>query len=343
MTAPYKLALIVGAGAGLSASLARRLTKAGLVVALAARETDKMKPLCAETRAKAFRCDAQDQTQVASLSLKALSRQVGSPDVLIYNASARARGPFAALNPDEVRKTLMVTAFGAFLVAQRAVPKIVEQRLRGNSIHWSVGQCQGVCRIGTFCDGQVCAAGVGPEHGARACTEGHSCRALCDRWGDTPARSGRHCGFHTRSGRDRKCVLEHPHAATQRLDLGGRADELDETFLIAVLRSTREELRTQTSFFRAKNSVLRYCVAPKRHSVPAFTARAWHRDGETAARRTRRDRSGRCARTRWRNGAGTAASGSPRRRIEQFAAACAARAGESRRGRGRQAPRRIPR
>ena len=126
MTAPYKLALIVGAGAGLSASLARHLTKAGLVVALAARETDKLKPLCAETRAKAFRCDAQDQTQVASL-FEGLEQQVGSPDVLIYNASARARGPFAALNPDEVRKTLMVTAFGAFLVAQRAVPKMLSK------------------------------------------------------------------------------------------------------------------------------------------------------------------------------------------------------------------------
>lgn len=126
MTAPYKSVLIVGAGAGLSASLARLLTKAGLTVALAAREPDKLKTLSAETGAVAFRCDAQDQAQVASL-FEALEQQAGPPDVVIYNASARARGPLATLNPDDVRKTLMVSAFGAFLVAQRAVPNMLSK------------------------------------------------------------------------------------------------------------------------------------------------------------------------------------------------------------------------
>ena len=44
---------------------------------------------------------------------------------MIYNASARARGPFATLDPDEVRRTLIVTAFGAFLVAQRAASRML--------------------------------------------------------------------------------------------------------------------------------------------------------------------------------------------------------------------------
>ena len=124
--APYKTALIVGAGQGLSASLARLLTRSGLTVALAARDPDKLKPLCAETGATAFDCDAQDRAQVVRL-FDAVDQQLGPPDVVIYNASARARGPLTTLDPDQVRHTLLVSAFGAFLVGQRAVPKMLSK------------------------------------------------------------------------------------------------------------------------------------------------------------------------------------------------------------------------
>ena len=59
----YTSALIVGAGQGLSASLARLLTHEGLAVALAARHTAKLASLCAETGARAFACDAQDEAR----------------------------------------------------------------------------------------------------------------------------------------------------------------------------------------------------------------------------------------------------------------------------------------
>lgn len=120
----YKTALIVGAGSGLSASLARLLSREGLTVALAARDPSKLKALCEETGATAFGCDAQDEAQVARM-FASLDEQSGSPDVVIYNASARARGPLAKLDPDEVRRTLIVSAFGAFLVAQQAATRML--------------------------------------------------------------------------------------------------------------------------------------------------------------------------------------------------------------------------
>ena len=58
---------------------------------------------------------------------EALEQQAGPPDVVIYNASARARGPIATLNPDDVRNTMMVSAFGAFLVTQRSLPKMLSK------------------------------------------------------------------------------------------------------------------------------------------------------------------------------------------------------------------------
>jgi NAD(P)-dependent dehydrogenase (short-subunit alcohol dehydrogenase family) len=125
MTSPaYTSALIVGAGSGLSASLTRLLRKEGLAVALAARDTAKLAPLCTETGARAFRCDAQDETQVQRMFAD-VDREHGTPDVVIYNASARTRGPFTQLVPAEVQRALQVTAFGAFLVAQQAVVRML--------------------------------------------------------------------------------------------------------------------------------------------------------------------------------------------------------------------------
>ncbi len=120
----YKSALIVGAGQGLSASLTRLLRKEGLAVAIAARDTAKLQTLCAETGARAFACDAQDEAQVKRL-FDEVDREQGAPDVVVYNASARSRGPFVELVPGDVQRALQVTAFGAFLVAQQAVARML--------------------------------------------------------------------------------------------------------------------------------------------------------------------------------------------------------------------------
>jgi len=109
------LALIVGAGPGLSASFARGLARQGHTVALAARRTDKLAALAAETGASAHACDAADPASVA-----ALFAAVGAPEIVLYNPSYRIRGPLVDLDPAEVARSLAITAFGAFLVAQQA-------------------------------------------------------------------------------------------------------------------------------------------------------------------------------------------------------------------------------
>ena len=124
MTQPYRTALIVGAGRGLGASLARAFARSGMQVALAARDAAKLDALCSETGATAFACDAQEPSQVARL-FAALEAKLGAPDVVVYNASGRVRGPLTSLAPDDVRRALMVSAFGAFLVSQRAVPAML--------------------------------------------------------------------------------------------------------------------------------------------------------------------------------------------------------------------------
>ncbi len=123
----YHSALIVGAGAGLSASLARAFAKAGMAgmrVALAARSTDKLGPLAQETGAKIFQCDASQRAQVDKLFAD-LDAGPGAPDVVVYNASYRTRGPFIELDPAEVAKAIAVTAFGGFLVGQAAARRML--------------------------------------------------------------------------------------------------------------------------------------------------------------------------------------------------------------------------
>ena len=123
----YTSALIVGAGPGLSASLTRLLRKERLAVAIAARDTAKLAPLCAETGARAFGCDAQVEAQVQRLFAD-IDREHGTPDVVIYNASTRTRGPFVELVPEDVQRAMQVTAFGAFLVAQQAAARMLPKR-----------------------------------------------------------------------------------------------------------------------------------------------------------------------------------------------------------------------
>ena len=119
-------ALLVGVGPGLSASFARLLAGEGADVVLAARNTGKLAGLAAETRAALHPCDATDAAAVT-----ALFDAAGACDLVLYNASGRTRGPVAELDPAEVQRSLQVTAFGAFLVAQRAARDMLARNAGG--------------------------------------------------------------------------------------------------------------------------------------------------------------------------------------------------------------------
>ena len=120
-------ALIVGAGAGLSASLARALAKEGVRVALAARSVEDLDALKRETGAATFACDASARTDVEKLFVE-LEAAGGAPEIVIYNASYRTRGPLVELDPAEVERSIAVSAFGAFLVAQQAVRRMLPKQ-----------------------------------------------------------------------------------------------------------------------------------------------------------------------------------------------------------------------
>lgn len=119
-----KTALIVGAGAGLSASLARKFAANGYRVALAARDPGKLEALVAETGARAYACNAASPEEMAAL-FAAVDKDLGEPEVAVYNPSARVRGPVQELDPDKVRDAILISGYGAFLMAQEAVKRML--------------------------------------------------------------------------------------------------------------------------------------------------------------------------------------------------------------------------
>jgi NAD(P)-dependent dehydrogenase (short-subunit alcohol dehydrogenase family) len=123
--AQQEKALIVGAGPGLSASLARLFTKESMKVALAARDTKKLDGLIKEIEGRAYACDASDPESVAAL-FDAATRDIGELNVVVYNASGRVRGPLPELDPEAVRKTIMITCYGGFLVGREAARRMIK-------------------------------------------------------------------------------------------------------------------------------------------------------------------------------------------------------------------------
>jgi NAD(P)-dependent dehydrogenase (short-subunit alcohol dehydrogenase family) len=123
----YNTALIVGAGEGLSASLARVFAREKIKIALAARKIEKLGALCRETGAHAYACNAADADEVERL-FGLVEREIGTPDLVVYNASGRARGAFVDLVPADVENAIMVSGFGGFLVAQQAAKRMLPNR-----------------------------------------------------------------------------------------------------------------------------------------------------------------------------------------------------------------------
>ena len=119
--------LIVGAGTGLSASIARLCSSEGMEIALAARNIDKLVSLKKEINAKTFKCDASDINEVSSL-FRELDQSFGIPNLVIYNPSSRIRGAIGDLDPKETQEAINITCFGGFLVAQEASKRMLKNK-----------------------------------------------------------------------------------------------------------------------------------------------------------------------------------------------------------------------
>jgi NAD(P)-dependent dehydrogenase (short-subunit alcohol dehydrogenase family) len=155
----YHRALIVGTGPGLSASLARLFVREGLEVAVAARQTDKLAALATETGASVHQCNASDAQDVARL-FAAVEAKGGAPDVVVYNASSRVRGPLVDLPPDDVKRAIEISAFGAFLVSQQAAKRMLPKKHGAIFLTGATAGVKGFALSATFAMGKFALRGL---------------------------------------------------------------------------------------------------------------------------------------------------------------------------------------
>jgi NADP-dependent 3-hydroxy acid dehydrogenase YdfG len=114
-----KTVLIIGAGSGYSAFVARLFAAKCMKIGLASRNTQKLNALANEIGARNYRCDATGPEAVSDLFNK-LDTDIGIPDLLIYNPNVMLRGSISEIDPARTKTVIMVSAYGAFLAAQQA-------------------------------------------------------------------------------------------------------------------------------------------------------------------------------------------------------------------------------
>ena len=278
-------ALIVGVGSGLSASLARLFAKNGLQVALASRNPDRLAALAHETAAATFACEAAEPEEVGGLFDAVIATQ-GVPDVVVYNASARARGPIAELDPEAVARAHRGQRLWRLPGRPAGGAPHAAARRRRDPVHRRVGQREGLSAVGGVRDGQVRAARPGAEHGARAGAAGHPRRALRHRRRHPQSAAGTEPPDKPDSMLDPDAIAESywhvAAAAAQRLDLGGGTAALGRAVLSRALdrRTHRAGLDLR---HRADGGGVRDRAAAFPRSV-----RGVHRGRRTLSRRTGR-------------------------------------------------------
>jgi NAD(P)-dependent dehydrogenase (short-subunit alcohol dehydrogenase family) len=191
MTPTYARVLIVGAGSGLSASLARLLAADGLKVALAARNVAKLSALAAETGAAVHACGASDPGAVEALFARLEPTLGGSPDVVVYNASGRLRGPVVDLDPAAMAQSLMVSAYGGFLVAQAAARRMLPHRHGAILLTGASASVKGFAGSSPFAMGKFALRGLGQSLARELQPKGiHVAHVVIDGGIRNPARGG---------------------------------------------------------------------------------------------------------------------------------------------------------
>ena len=119
--------LIVGAGNGLSASLAQLCASKGMKVVLAARNIEKIQNLKKIIGADTIRCDATNIKSVKNLFNKT-DKIIGAPNLVIYNPSKSLGGSIIDLDPKKAHEAINISCYGGFLVAQQAAIRMLKKK-----------------------------------------------------------------------------------------------------------------------------------------------------------------------------------------------------------------------
>lgn len=154
-----RVALIVGAGPGISAAFSEALVAEGYQVALASRNLEKLKPLAAKMNAAAFAADASSPKSLVQLFAD-VDQSVGEPEVVLFNPSARIRGDLLTLDITAAAAAIQTTAIGAFVTAQEAARRMLPRSRGSIFFTGATAGVKGFARSSVFAMGKFAVRGL---------------------------------------------------------------------------------------------------------------------------------------------------------------------------------------
>ncbi len=154
-----RVALIVGAGPGISAAFAASLVAERYAVAVAARDPARLQPLAASLGATPFEVDASQPDSIVRL-FDAVDRTLGAPQVVLYNPSARIRGDLLSLDIGAAAAAIQVTAIGALATAQEAARRMLPQGSGSIFFTGATAGLKGFARSSVFAMGKFALRGL---------------------------------------------------------------------------------------------------------------------------------------------------------------------------------------
>ncbi len=170
------VAVVVGAGEGLGAGLARQFSSAGMDVAVASRNPENAERIAERTsgitggRVNGYACDTVEEADVTGLFAR-VTAELGEPQLVVYNASGFMMRSVLEIDVDDFVGQWKVTCLGALIVGREAARRMVK-RGSGTVIFTGATACyKGSARFAGFAVGkfglralaQSMARELGPE------------------------------------------------------------------------------------------------------------------------------------------------------------------------------------
>jgi NAD(P)-dependent dehydrogenase (short-subunit alcohol dehydrogenase family) len=153
------VALIIGAGPGISGAFGSALVAAGYRVALAARTLERLRPLAAGIGATAFAADAASPASIVQL-FREVDAALGSPDVVLFNPSARVRGELLGIDIGLASAAIQSTAVGALVTAQEAARRMLPRGKGSLFFTGATASIKGFARSSVFAMGKFAVRGL---------------------------------------------------------------------------------------------------------------------------------------------------------------------------------------
>lgn len=197
------VALVTGAGRGIGAAVALRLSASGHLVALTARSPDELNAVAASMSGETL-CLPADLTdpEAPDRIFAATEETFGGVDVLVANAGAAMSAPVHRTTDEDWARMLELNLTAPFRCIRRAVPSMKERGYGRIVVIASVAAKRGEPYIAAYTASKHGVLGLVRATAAELAQTGITVNAICPAYVDTAMTDGSIANVVARTGRD---------------------------------------------------------------------------------------------------------------------------------------------